>query len=138
MFYTGAIKNMLGVVPGENKSKYHKVASATGSMADMLVDIFGYVKPQLAIMDAIVGMEGNGPLHGHPRKIGAIIASIDSVAVDAVGSAVINYSPLEISTTKIAAERGLGEGNIHKIDVVGVEINKVKVRGFKKPDRKGY
>jgi uncharacterized protein (DUF362 family) len=130
MWYTGAIKNFLGVVPGGQKSRYHEVADATGSMGEMLVDIFEFVKPKLAVTDGIFGMEGDGPLEGKPRKIGVILASKDLVAIDAVACAIINMDPMDVDTTRIAAQRGLGIGNIKKIKVVGEAIKNVKVADF--------
>jgi uncharacterized protein (DUF362 family) len=137
MLYTGAIKNFLGAVPGKYKSLYHQVSNATGNMGEMLVDIFSLVNPQLSIMDGIVGMEENGPTRGLPRKIGIIAASRDSVALDAVSSAVINYDPLEIHTTRIAANRNLGIGDLGKINVLGEPIKKVKIKDFKRPTWEG-
>ncbi|MBN1798785.1 MAG: DUF362 domain-containing protein [Spirochaetales bacterium] len=130
MWYTGAIKNFLGIVPGGQKSRYHEVAYATGNMGEMLVDIFQFVKPKLVINDGIVGMEGEGPLEGKPRKIGVVLAGKDLVAADAVACAIINMDPLDVATTRIAAQRGLGVGDIKKIKIAGESIENVKVADF--------
>ena len=138
MLYTGAIKNFLGIVPGKHKSRYHQVSKTVGKMGDMLVDLFGYVKPKLAVMDGIVGMEENGPIDGPLRNIGIIAASTDSVALDAVCSSVVNYDPMEIPTTRIAAGRKLGVADMDKIEVLGEKIDDVKIRDFKRPTRGGW
>ena len=78
---TGAIKNLYGVVSGFNKSKYHLVAFHPKEFAELLVSIYEVIRPSLTIMDAVVGMEGEGPYKGEPRFIGAILASPDGVAV---------------------------------------------------------
>jgi uncharacterized protein (DUF362 family) len=130
MWFTGAVKNFLGVVPGGQKSRYHEIADVTDNMGEMLVDIFQFVKSALAVMDGIVGMEGDGPLEGKPRKIGVVLAGKDLVAVDAVAYSIINMDPLDVDTTKVAAMRGLGVGDLEKIKVVGEEIQNVKVADF--------
>ncbi|HCE43597.1 MAG TPA: hypothetical protein DET40_08615 [Lentisphaeria bacterium] len=136
VLYTGAVKNLLGLAPGYHKSLYHRTAVMTGNMGDMLVDIYGLVKPKLAIMDGIVGMEGQGPLEGQPRNIGVVVAGRDSIALDAVCSSIINIDPMEVPTTKAATERGLGKGNLKDIEVIGTQIDEVKVADFKRPPKR--
>ncbi len=135
---TGAIKNFLGIAPGRHKSKYHRNANSTGQMAEMLTDILAFVKPKLSVMDAIVGMQGNGPINGQPRKIGVIITSRDTVAVDVVASSLVNVDPSKVKTIKVAAKRMLGAGTIKKIQVVGEPVEKVKIKDFKLPIKRGW
>ncbi|MBU0671801.1 MAG: DUF362 domain-containing protein, partial [Candidatus Margulisbacteria bacterium] len=63
--YTGAIKNMFGAVPGFFKTKYHIFAPQPYEFSEMLVDILEVTKPQVNIMDAVIGMEGPGPSAGN-------------------------------------------------------------------------
>ena len=128
--FTGAIKNNFGCIPGLKKAKLHLRAPEAELFAQMLVDLAGVIKPDLVVMDAIVGMEGAGPRNGKPKHIGAIIAGRDSVAVDAVASKIIGMSPFMIATTRLADEQGLGVGNIKKIKIIGEPIKKMCVKGF--------
>ena len=89
--YTGAIKNMMGTIPGNGKKNVHLIAPKADGFAKALVDIFQMSPPHLIVMDAIVGMGGNGPNAGQPRKVGLILASRDSVAMDAVASSIIGF-----------------------------------------------
>lgn len=130
-WYTGALKNMFGAVATRTRKHAHALA-AYESFSGSLVDIYSVLKPQLAIMDAIVGMEGEGPRHGKKRSLGLVLAAYDSVALDAVASKIIGFDPMEIYTTKIATERGLGNGHLGEIEVVGERIDKVSVN-FEKP-----
>ncbi|MFH1683398.1 MAG: DUF362 domain-containing protein [Candidatus Margulisiibacteriota bacterium] len=123
--YTGAIKNMFGSVPGFFKSKYHIFAPQPHEFSEMLVDILEITKPQLNIMDAVIGMEGAGPSAGQKRQMGAIMASTDAVALDAVCSTAIGYKPFDIDTTKIAHQRNLGQGDLENIEVVGTSLSKI-------------
>jgi uncharacterized protein (DUF362 family)/Pyruvate/2-oxoacid:ferredoxin oxidoreductase delta subunit len=129
--YTGAVKNMFGVIAPVTRKAAHRLGSYS-KFSGAVVDIYSTVKPQLAVMDAVVGMEGQGPSNGTPRFVGAILASRDGVALDAVASKIIGYEPVKIYTTKLAAERGLGKGDLRQINVLGETIGKVSVR-FKRP-----
>jgi uncharacterized protein (DUF362 family) len=134
--YTGAVKNLFGLCPGSHKTRYHALSMLTGKMGDMLVDIYGLVRPRLTIMDGIVGMEGQGPLEGSARNIGVVVAGKDSVALDAVCSSIINIDPMEVPTTKSAMERGLGTGNLKDIEVLGTQIDGVRILDFKRPAKR--
>ncbi|MEP9410767.1 MAG: DUF362 domain-containing protein [Candidatus Brocadia sp.] len=131
--YTGAIKNMLGSIPGNGKKNIHLIAPKPTVFAKALVDIYQMVQPHLIIMDAIVGMEGNGPNAGQPKKVGLILASKDSVAMDAVASSIIGFEPMAVPTIRFAHHRGLGIGEPGTINVVGETISDVLVPDFKKP-----
>jgi uncharacterized protein (DUF362 family)/NAD-dependent dihydropyrimidine dehydrogenase PreA subunit len=131
--FTGAIKNMFGLVPGFNKAQFHLRFPKPRDFAEALVDIFEIAKPRLTIMDAVVGMEGPGPANGTPRKLGALLASTDSVAVDAVSSHLIGYDPFQIDTTVIAARRKLGEGRLENIETPGADIKDLRQADWKHP-----
>ncbi len=79
---TGAAKNMFGVLPGIEKPSFHSRSRDPARFADMLIDLDELMKPTLHVMDAVIGMEGDGPSGGSPRKIGAIITSADYTALD--------------------------------------------------------
>ncbi len=129
--FTGAVKNMFGAIPHGLRLNYHRLYSQLEVFSQMLVDIFSCAPPQLTIMDAVIAMEGEGPSAGHPRKVGLILASRDSVALDAVASKIIGFNPLDIFTTYYAHQRGLGTGKIKEIEILGEKINTVEVRDFK-------
>lgn len=57
--------------------------------ANMLVDLYEYSKPRLCICDAVIGMEGNGPTQGKPRKIGCLLAGTNGHMLDAVAAGLI-------------------------------------------------
>jgi Pyruvate/2-oxoacid:ferredoxin oxidoreductase delta subunit len=126
--YTGAIKNMFGAIPGVKKGEFHKIAPKVRDFSEFLVDIFEAAKPHISIMDAVIGMEGNGPSSGQAKKFGYIIASRDAVALDAVGSYIMGYDVDEILTTEIAHQRNLGEK----------DFNRIKFRGIVKEDLAQY
>ncbi|MCD6472977.1 DUF362 domain-containing protein [Candidatus Aerophobetes bacterium] len=129
--FTGAIKNLYGTIPGFRKKGLHALAPRPQDFAELMVDIFSVVNPSLAIMDGVIGMEGDGPVSGSPRKIGLVLASKDLVSLDAIASNIIGYHPFEIEITKAAAKRDLGIGELEKIKIKGVPLNEVKIEDFK-------
>ncbi len=127
--YTGAVKNFFGTVPQKNRKQAHFLEDRR-RFGEAIVDIYSVVKPQLAIMDGVVGMEGNGPSNGTPVFAGVIMASYDCVALDIVASELIGIDPLKVPTNKAALERGFGTEHP---EIVGTPMEKVKV-GFKRPE----
>ena len=128
--FTGAIKNLYGCIPGFHKKELHRLAPRPEDFARLMIDILAVIRPDLAIMDGIVGMEGDGPAAGPPRKIGVVLASQDLVALDAVASHIIGYAPFDIDITRVAAERGLGEGKLEKIKIKGAPLSEAKIEGY--------
>lgn len=133
VFLTGAIKNLYGCVPGLRKSMYHKFAPHPDEISEIIVDIFAIVKPKLSIMDAVVGMEGEGPAGGEPRNIGLVMASSDAVALDTVMAEIAGCDLRKIYYLNSAAALGLGCNNIKEIDIIGEKLDNVKLKKFKIP-----
>lgn len=82
---TGAVKNLYGLIPGLTKLSYHSTHRDKDSFSHLLFEILENIKkPQLVIMDGIIGMEGEGPTDGNLRKANVIIISDDPVLADLV------------------------------------------------------
>jgi ferredoxin len=124
---------MFGCIPGHRKSEYHRMAPSLKKFAEVLVDIFTVVKPSLAIMDGIVGMEGNGPSAGKPRKIGLVLASSDCVAIDSIASRIIGLDPFKIHSTAVAHARSLGQGDWELIEVAGERLTDLIIKDYDLP-----
>jgi len=133
---TGAIKNMFGVIPGFRKGQYHKEAPRPEMFAQVIVDIFSVSKPRITLMDAVVGMEGDGPSSGDPRYLGFLLAAEDAVALDTVASKILGFKDGEIDSTKIAAKRGLGVSDFSQIEIAGEKIESVKPPSFNLPSNR--
>jgi uncharacterized protein (DUF362 family) len=84
--YSGAVKNLFGIIPGSYKPEYHLRFDDAEDFADLLLDICSFAKPTLTVMDAVIGMEGYGPTNGSPKKVGLVISSTDPYSLDAVAS----------------------------------------------------
>lgn len=117
--FTGAVKNQFGCVVGMRKGEFHVKLPDPTDFAKMLVDLNGFVKPRLYIMDGIVAMEGNGPRGGTPRPMNVLLFSTDPIALDATASRLINLNPLYVPTTLIGGATGAGTFREDEIEIVG-------------------
>lgn len=108
---TGAVKNQFGCVPGLLKGEFHVRMPDVDHFCRMLVDLNLCIWPRLAIMDAVVAMEGNGPRGGTPRQVGVLILSADLVAVDEVGCAIMDLDPELVGTVTWGKRLGLGSAD---------------------------
>ena len=124
---TLGMKNMMGVLPQREKWKMHM-----SGLHYALVDLNRLVKPDLVIVDGIVGMEGMGPTIGSPVEMNLILAGEDVVAVDTVGSAVMGFSADEVKHLQLAGQARLGINELKKINIKGEDLAAVS-RRFKRP-----
>ncbi|MBO4848950.1 MAG: DUF362 domain-containing protein [Clostridia bacterium] len=132
---SAAVKNMYGVIPGLIKPETHYLYPDVRDFADMLVDINEYFKPRLSIIDAVDGMEGNGPTAGTPRHIGAVIAALTPYEADAVAARLIGLDPAGVPTLEAAKRRGLCSGDIDGIALYG-DVDSIALSDFKTVPRK--
>ncbi len=123
-YYTGAVKNMFGALPLRTRKEMHLLADRR-VFGEAVIDLYSVAKPQLAVMDAVVGMEGNGPSHGTPIKTGVILAAYDCVSLDVVASEFIGFEPMRIPTTNAAIERSFGSKDPA---IVGISLDEVKMK----------
>jgi uncharacterized protein (DUF362 family)/NAD-dependent dihydropyrimidine dehydrogenase PreA subunit len=116
---TGAIKNSYGILPGAQKAMLHKAAGSPEHFHEVIVDVFRLRVPDLFIVDAVVGMEGNGPASPDLRNIGLVLASDNAVALDAVIAAMMGVEPGRLRFLQKAKEAGLGDYELSSIEVIG-------------------
>lgn len=106
MTLTLAVKNLFGLIRGSERIGWHlAVGRDYGRFADMLLDIWLLVKPHISLLDAVVGMEGNGPGSGDPVDLKFIACSDNSLALDAAVSPRLGVSNMPLLSR--AQERGL-------------------------------
>ena len=120
---TLALKNLKGLVTDGDKRRIHLEGMFEGA-----TDLVAHFKPVFAVVDAIIGQEGMGPLLGMPVEMDLILAGADLVAVDAIAGRVMGFAPDEVPITRAAAERGLGTLDESEIEVVGERMADVQRR----------
>lgn len=123
---TASMKNLFGTVPGavygwpKNILHFHGINSS-------IVDLNATLRPHLTIVDAVVGMEGDGPIMGEARPVGAIAMGTDLVAVDATCARLIGFDPAKIPYLSQAATF-LGNLDASRIDVRGEALSRYQTR----------
>ena len=119
MGMSGAAKNMFGVIPGTMKPEYHFRFPDHDDFADMLVDLDERFRPALCLVDAVVGMEGNGPTAGTPRKLGFVAASPSPHKLDQMCAGIIGLEEDAVPTLRAARRRGLIPDSASGLSVAG-------------------
>ena len=114
-----AAKNIFGTIPGVIKPEYHYRYPKYEDFADMIVDLDEYFHPVLSIADAVVGMEGNGPTAGTPKKMGCLIASRSPHTLDCVAARILGFDREELPLLDAAYRRGMIPENIADVNVIG-------------------
>ncbi len=132
VYFTGAIKNTLGLVPGFNKAKQHALHQNRKRFSRFLVDLNETIAPHFFLMDGIMGMEGQGPAQGIPVKTGVLLGSSNPVAMDIIASTIAGYDPMDIPTTSDAISRGLWLRDISEIIYDGPELKSITREDFKR------
>jgi uncharacterized protein (DUF362 family) len=92
---TLSLKNMFGIVPGCCYGWPKNILHWAGIVSSIL-DLNSTVRPDFAIVDGIIGMEGNGPIQGSAKPSGVLILGDDPVAVDATCARVMGLEPERI------------------------------------------
>jgi uncharacterized protein (DUF362 family) len=121
---TLSLKNMFGVVPGSCYGWPKNVLHWAG-IDRAILDINAAVRPDFAIVDGIIGMEGNGPIQGTPKDCGVLIFGDDPVAVDATSCRVMGLVPEKIKYVRDAGTM-LGHVKADQIQQVGESIDAVR------------
>ncbi|MBR5868951.1 MAG: DUF362 domain-containing protein [Clostridia bacterium] len=122
MRMTAAVKNLFGVIPGLHKAMVHKDLPDKNDFAAMINDLCLSVKPALSIIDGVIGMEGEGPSGGTPKKCGLILASEDPFALDLVAAAVMGLPANEAPILRDAIRRGLVPDSTDEVEVEGIPL----------------
>jgi uncharacterized protein (DUF362 family) len=126
---TLSLKNMLGIMPGPiygwPKNKFHVMG-----LEESILDVYQAVRPHFAIIDGVVGVEGNGPLFGEPRPAGVVIMSSEPLAADIVAARIMGINPDKVgylrSASREAGRRLSPLRGSRRIEIIGSSISSVK------------
>ncbi len=122
---TLSLKNLFGTLPGicygwPKNELHHR------GIENSIIDIALTRTPELAIVDGIVGMEGDGPLNGIARPMGALIMGSDPLAVDATCTRLMGFRPEKISHLQLGAQRRLGHIDATRIIQAGSKVEALR------------
>ncbi len=129
-----ATKNLFGLIPGVEKFEMHSNFPHIEDFSEMLVDLNALVlreKEFIAICDAVVGMEGNGPSYGTPKKAGLLMLSRSQFSMDIIAEHILGCDG-NVLHLDVAANRELVARSWSEIPLLGEA--ECPVLNFKRPD----
>lgn len=127
---TCSMKNLFGVVPGRKYGWPKNILHIKGIPVS-IIDLVHLVNPVFAIVDAIVAMEGDGPINGTAIDTGFLVLGCDLAAVDATCIRAMSMNPHEFAYV-ILAGKTVGNIDEEMIDIVGAKLAELK-RPFEQP-----
>jgi uncharacterized protein (DUF362 family) len=117
---TFAVKNMFGCVSGKRKPLWHfKKGGNAQDFCELLIDIFKFLNPAFTIIDAVVAMDGRGPIRGRTRPLGWLIGGTDPIACETICAKLIGIEPKNVPIIKTARQIGFGCSDTAKIEIAG-------------------
>lgn len=114
---TNCMKNYMGVI--EKRQLLHQDLPTT------IADLTAFMKPRLAVMDAVRILLANGPTGGDPkdvRQTNIVAAGIDPVALDALGAELLGNKPADLGTVAAGQARGLGVMDYHTLNLKEMDV----------------
>jgi uncharacterized protein (DUF362 family) len=120
---TFAVKNMFGCVSGKRKALWHfKKGGNAQDFCELLIDIFKFLNPALTIIDAVIAMDGPGPIRGRARPLGWLIGGINPIACETICAKLIGIEPETVPIIRTARQIGFGCSDIAKIEIAGDDL----------------
>ncbi len=127
---TGAVKNLFGLVPGLQKAIWHKVFPKSYEFGNFVTDLAHHLPTHLTIMDAIEGMEGQGPAGGTRVFPGFLMASSCPVAIDRTFCNICGIDEKKVASLKRAQELNWGPSGFADIELLGDSIENLRLSNF--------
>jgi uncharacterized protein (DUF362 family)/ferredoxin len=132
MGLTCAVKNMFGAVVGLRKPRLHLQAGTDKAFfALLLLELCETLSPALTIVDAVVGMEGEGPGSGDPVQIGALLAGTQPLAVDTVATELVGLRPRQVWTQQKALDTNRPGTQLAELELLGDALDDLKITSFR-------
>lgn len=134
--YSGAVKNLFGLIPGLEKPEMHFRYPEKLQFGKMLIDLCETAKPTLSFIDGILAHEGNGPSGGTPKQVGLTFASVNPHALDLVAADAIGLLPGDVITLEEAIRRGLCPKTPREVELCGESLEAIRVKNFQLAETK--
>lgn len=117
---TFAVKNMFGCVSGKHKALWHfRKGGDPNEFCDLLIDTYRFLHPVVTIIDAVVTMEGQGPIRGPSKPLGWLIGGTDPIACESICCRLVDIKPEQVPIIQAARRVGFGCDDPDRIDVLG-------------------
>lgn len=132
MGLTCAVKNMFGAVVGLRKPGMHLQAGTNKEFfALILLELCETLAPALTIVDAVIGMEGEGPGSGDPVQIGALIDGKSPLAVDTLALELVGLKGGQVYTQQQAIASGRPYTRLDELEIVGAALDQMRISNFR-------
>lgn len=122
---TLSLKNMIGIVPGI-KYGWPKNIIHWNGIEKSIIEINATIPSHYTIVDGIIGMEGDGPIMGSPKKVGAVIMGHNALSVDATAARIMGTEPAQSTYFQAAHVNRLGSLKAEDITLTASEIDDFK------------
>lgn len=122
---TGGVKNLYGAVSGMMKVAYHTRLKDPDDFMGLLLDLVDFLQPRLTVVDAVVGMEGDGPTWGRARPVGYLLAGVNPLAVDWVMGRMMGFPAGAVPLFQVAPPP--------PVEVRGLALDQALVPNFRLP-----
>ena len=135
MLFSGAVKNLFGLVSGKVKAWRHfKARGSHEKFSLMLLAIYAQVRPCFNIVDSIDIMEKTGPRGGPVRRSGLLFAGINCISIDRAICEVFNINPNRVPLLKTAKKYGFNGCKLRDIQIEGDDISDVRSKKYLFPE----
>ena len=135
MLFSGAIKNLFGLVSGKLKAWRHFKAHASHEKFSlMLLAIYEQVRPCFTIVDAIDIMEKKGPRGGPLRRAGLLFAGINCISIDRAICDVFGINPDRVPLLKTARKYGINGCKLSDIQIEGDDVSDIRSKKYLFPE----
>ncbi len=122
---TLSLKNLIGIVPGI-KYGWPKNIIHWNGIEKSIVELNATIPSHYTVVDGIIGMEGDGPIMGSPKKIGAIIMGHNALSVDATAARIMGIEPDRCTYFQAAHVNKLGSLKAEDITLTASRIEDIK------------
>lgn len=123
-------KNMLMGAPIVDDTRHDKGRMHSVGIRKLNYNLFllaREIQPQLAVLDGLEGMEGNGPTQGTAVDHGVALAGTDFIAVDRIGCSLMGIPFEDVGYLTYCAQAGIGQGNLSKIKIIGPDPEQYRI-----------
>ena len=122
---TLSLKNMIGIVPGM-KYGWPKNIIHWNGIEKSIIEINATIRSHYTVVDGIIGKEGDGPIMGSPKKVGAIIMGHNALSVDATAARIMGIEPAQSTYFQAAHVNRLGSLKAEDISLTASKIDDFK------------
>lgn len=125
---SGAVKNLFGFIPGLAKAEFHRKAPHPADFGELLVDLLPALAPDYTVVDAVVGMAGDGPASGERYPFGFVGGAPNPAQLDVFLARCLAMEPVGVDSVRVSLTRGLAtpdfelEGDLRLDELTGRDV----------------